>query len=120
MIKLSSNNWFFCFILFGLFTLVFLNCASFRELPISTKESSEIIGVFSNDCYSSDSNSNRNLWWFIEPKYKTDEKNLKVKLELNNKSKLKAYLIRENKIVREKVIKGKFKDNKCYYTRRVF
>ncbi len=43
-----------------------------------------------------------------------------VRLELTKENKLKAFLIKDGKTISEKLIKGKFKKDNCYYTKRVF
>ncbi|ASB50367.1 hypothetical protein [Alkalitalea saponilacus] len=97
------------------------SCAPFRALPEPINKSYEIAGIYSNDCNRTDARREKKLWELIEPKYNNiTEEDLFVFLEIENDKRLKAYLINKNDTIREKQIRGKFKDDQCFYTRRTF
>lgn len=107
-------------------TLIFMlaislhSCAPFRDLPKPINKSHEMTGIYSDDCTDTDIQYMNKLWNLLEPKYKKSAEGQFVFLKIENDKQLKAYLISENDTIREKQIKGKFKDDQCFYTRRIF
>jgi hypothetical protein len=95
-------------------------CAPFATLPKTAVKSSEIVGIYSNDCDTTNSWKKNKLWELIDPKYISGEDSLFVKFEITPNNRIKAHLIKDNKILAEKTIKAKLKKDQCYYTRRVF
>jgi len=97
------------------------SCAPFGTLPQKTDRENKIMGVYSNDC---DSTSNRylkqRLWEKIDLKNSIDKDSLLVRFEITEDMKLKAQLLNDKELLQEKIIKGKFKEDGCFYTRRQF
>jgi hypothetical protein len=56
----------------------------------------------------------------IDFKNSIPEVGLRVKIKILNKNRLRAQLVRGNNIISEKIIKGSIKEDKCFYTRRIF
>lgn len=101
----------------------FQSCSPFTKIPKSAKEYSEIKGIYSNDCDSvicdGDARTTKvKLWDLIDKNYKNTENSLLVKFELIQDKKLKVQLIRDTIILEEKIIKGNFNKDNCYYTQR--
>ena len=103
-----------------LLALAIQSCATFSSLPASVEKSTEIVGVYSNDCDSTDSFGKRKLWQLIDYKDSIEEDNLIVRFEVTENHTLNAFLFRDNEVIAEKLINGKFKKDNCYYTRRDF
>lgn len=96
------------------------SCAPFKTLQKKPESISSVIGTYKNDCDSTDSWREKKLWQLIDPKYSTEKDSLLVRFEITNRNKLKAFLIDDSVTIAEKIIKGKFKEDNCYYTKRVF
>jgi hypothetical protein len=117
MNKPHLGNW---IALIFAFAISIQSCAPFRTLPEPINKSLEIAGIYSNDCDSTDAWTEKTLWELIEPKYNMKEEGLLVLLDIENDKRLKANLISKNDTIREKLIKGRFRDDQCFYTRRLF
>lgn len=96
------------------------HCASFTPLPAAVSKPLAVAGLYSNDQDSVQGCDDRKLWSFIDKKYKSTEANLYVRFELTGENKIKAQLRRQNETLSEKTIRGGFKGDNAYYTRKVF
>lgn len=103
-----------------LIMLINQSCASFKQLPNNIENSAQIIGTYNNDCDSTDHWTDLKLWKLIDSKSSIEEDSFKVRIEISEKNQLIAYLISDSTTISEKLIKGKFKEDNCYYTKRVF
>lgn len=100
--------------------MTFSQCAPFKPLPAGVKSYNEILGLYNNTCDSSDNWYKQNLWdnfIYIE---KLDSTGLIVELDTNLKGKLIIQLIKDDTVLYNAQVKGKFKDDNCYYTKRKF
>ncbi len=95
------------------------SCAPFSTLCKTVDESSKIEGLYYNDCHT-DTIYPRRLWALIDYKHEVKEDSLLVKMEIISDIMLKAQLIRKDDILVEKIFKGEFKEDNCFYTRRRF
>ena len=118
MRKTFYLKWFVVFLILA--SPFIQSCAPFKTLQKSPESTSSILGTYSNDCDSTDSWQEQKLWQLINPKNPIEKDSLFVRLEITDKNQLKASLIDDSLTIDEKIIKGKFKEDNCYYTKRVF
>jgi len=110
----------FRFLFFTSFIVTLSQCAPFKPLPAGVKGCDEIFGLYNNTCDSTDKRHSQNLWDKIVYKEKLDSTGLNVKLDTNHKGKLIIQLIKNDTVLNTAQIKGKFKEDNCYYTKRKF
>jgi hypothetical protein len=105
-----------------LLALLLQSCSQFKEVTKTINPKSEIFGVYSNDCDSIDKKNatKKQFWQTIDKKYKPEKTGLEVKILSTKNNKLIAQLIERDSVISEKIIKGHFKDDQCYYKRRFF
>ena len=96
------------------------SCAPFSKLPNILIESKNIEGIYFNECKADTSLRGRTLWSLIDYKSEVKSDSLFVKIDINQDEMLCAYLIKQDCVLVEKVIKGKFEDDGCFYSRRQF
>jgi hypothetical protein len=106
--------------LFLLVAIVSQSCTTFKPITRQPKRSQEIAGIYSNDFDSTSSWYKEKLWQIIQPKKAPKEDSLQVRFEITPKNKLKAQLLKNDSIIAEKIIKGEFREDQCYYVRRRF
>jgi len=112
----------FLFLVLAVLTLLFQSCTPFKVVSNTINQRTEISGVYSNDCDSTNNKhaSKKQLWQSIDEKYIEVKPGLVVKVQETKKNKLFAQLIECDSVIREKIITGYFKDDQCYYKRRFF
>lgn len=100
-----------------LFFLINQGCAPFSELP-AVQASENIEGIYFNDNPADTTWKKRSLWSLIDYKSEIEEDSLLVSFRKTDDEMLSAYLMVKDSILVEHKIKGKFKDDGCYYSRR--
>jgi len=134
------NVFFLCLIV-----LVFQSCLQYKMYisPNDINSQYDVEGVYSNVMVI-DTLKNRGqridgvfyFWWEVDSlkhkAYRTEtlwrlidrreikEDSIRVKVEIVNPKSLKFSFLRNDEIIGTKLLKGKFKKDKCFYTRRVF
>ncbi len=105
-----------------LLTLFFQSCSPFKEVTKTINPKTEIIGLYSNDCDSIDNkySAKKQLWQTVDKKFIAKKVGLEVKIHLTKNTKLFVQLIDNDSVISEKIIKGHYKDDECYYKRRFF
>jgi len=132
--------------LFWILSIVVLqSCASFSVLPKNISNHSSIEGIYSNltviDTFNIiDTTSiagatiwaNENylqselrkyadsFWSKIDYKHEIKTNNIVVKVEIINSKKLQFSFVKNGEIIGTKKLKGRFKKDECFYTRRQF
>ena len=96
------------------------SCAPFSSLPKTMKESRNIKGIYLNDCRTDSAQRSRTLWSLVDYKSEVKRDGLTVKFEIIEDEMLKAYLMTRDSVLVEKIIKGKFNEDGCFYSRRQF
>ena len=98
------------------------SCSPFKEVTNTISNRREIFGAYENDCDSVDNEyaSKNQLWQTIDKNYIAGKTGLLVTIQETQNNKLLAQLIDGDSLINEKIIKGHFKDDKCYYKRRFF
>ncbi len=95
------------------------SCTSYSTLPYGYKTQNSIEGFYHNDpCINPF--GNYKLWDFIHKKSSLDKDSLIVSLKLLKKNKMQAKLYDGKKVVAEKTLKIKRKEDSCYYPKRKF
>lgn len=102
-----------------LIMVISYSCATFSELP-SIRNSRNIEGIYFNDNPADSSWNSRTLWSLIDYKSEVKGDSLLVKLSFTEDNMLIACLMINDKLLVEKKVKGKLKDDGCYYSRRQF
>ncbi|MEO7991513.1 MAG: hypothetical protein ABI663_18315 [Chryseolinea sp.] len=112
----------FLFLVIVLLTLFFQSCQPFKELPKAISPKTEIIGLYSNDCDSIDNkySTKKQLWQTVDKKFNAEKAGLEVKILMTKNNKLFVQLIDNDSVISEKIIKGQYKNDECYYKRRFF
>lgn len=146
MILKLFKNIFTCFEIL-LLGFILQSCASFPDVPKNVKPSSEIVGIYSNDCDSAWGSSRLVKLWRLVDKdskftfkeedstlvlgstpdnrptidyVKIKEDSFFVRFEITQENQLKAQLIKTNEVLAEKIINGEFEEDQSYYTPRDF
>ena len=103
-------------------TIFLKSCSPFKEVTNTISNRTEIFGAYENDCDSVDNEyaSKNQLWQTIDKNYIAGKTGLLVTIQETQNNKLLAQLIDGDSLINEKIIKGHFKDDKCYYKRRFF
>lgn len=111
-----------------IFCLLFISCRSFKDTgndkvtPLVKSNLSILNGTYANVAvYDSTDYSGWSLWTsiFEEPSYLENWQNCTVELKTKNNRAIKAKLLLNNKVIKERVIHGKIK-NGYFYRRPVF
>ena len=111
-----KNGIFLCLIL-----LLVQSCTTYSVLPKNINNHSCIEGVYSNMSGTDTIKSRgRTLWSVVDWKHEIKIDNISVKIEIVNPKKLRIIFIENYKNIGEKLLKGKFKEDECFYTRRQF
>jgi hypothetical protein len=105
------------FILLSLFTMLFSSCISYNILPENVSEKSNIVGFYLND---SNDKYNTRIWQVLDYKREIKEDSITVRVEILNEKTLSFTFLKDNEVIGKKLVKGKFKDDNCFYKRRVF
>ncbi len=99
------------------------SCTTYSVLPKNISNHSSIEGVYSNMSETDSERTysyTRSLWSVIDHKREIKADSISVKVEIINSKELKFSFFRDDEIVGIKWLKGKFKEDECFYTRRVF
>ena len=106
----------------ALLVLFFQSCSPFKEVTKTNNPKNEIFNVYSNDCDSTDNKiaTKKQLWNTIDKNYFAEKTGLEVKILSSKNNKLLVQLIDKDSVISEKIIRGHFKDDQCYYKRRFF
>ncbi len=99
--------------------LINQGCAPFSKLPV-IQSPENIEGTYYNKSIPDSVLRERTLWSLIDYKREVKRDSLLVKFLKTEEGMLKAILMTRDSVFVEKTIKGKFKDDGCYYTRRQF
>jgi hypothetical protein len=125
--------------------VVIQSCTTFSVLPKNVSNRSDIEGVYSNiskcdtlkflleegwwenmnilkvDYYLKHPYETRTtIWGKLDTKHEIKTDSIIVKTEIVNSKRIKFSFIRNDEIIGTKLLKGKFKKNECFYTRRIF
>ena len=95
------------------------SCTTYSPLPYNYKTSNSIDGIYLNDPCINPFGEYK-LWDFIHNKSSLDKDSLRVSLKIIGETELQAKLFDGDKIVAEKILKVKIKEDSCYYTKRKF
>ena len=104
-----------------LLSLSLFSCTSFCDVSGIDGDHNNIAGTYLNDCDSiDDSESSRTeyyhkLWKVIDKKYESKECGLHIRISETRGGKLLAQLMRQDTVISEKLIRGHFRKNGCYY-----
>ena len=104
-------------IILSLFTMLFSSCISYNILPENVSEKSNIVGFYLND--SNDKYDTR-IWQVLDYKHEIKEDSITTRVEILNEKTLSFTFLKDNDVIGKKLVKGKFKDDNCFYKRRVF
>ncbi len=104
-------------IFLGLFPLLFSSCISYNILPENVSEKSKISGLYMNDSYDE---YNTTIWYLLDYNHDIKKDSMIVKIDILDKKKLSFTFIKDNEVIGQKIIKGKFKEDNCFYKRRFF
>lgn len=109
-----------CFVI--LLSIGLLSCTSFKNYPIKEREiSSKLEGEYINHSDTLNKHHIRSLWSVLDPKYKdSTAENSLVKLEIDPEKKITATLLSADTIRKQIQLKGKFKEDGAFYTKRKF
>ena len=126
--KKTKHNSTFCrglvslVVVTALLTLFFQSCKPFKEITKTNNSKTEILGVYSNDCDSIDNKyaTKKQLWQTVDKNYIPEKAGLEVRIQSTKNNKLFVQLIDSDSVISEKIIKGHFKNDQCYYKRRYF
>ncbi len=112
----------FTYLATAVLTIFLPSCSPFKDVTNTISHRTEIFGVYENDCDSVDNNyaTKNQLWQTIDKNYIAGKNGLLVRIQESKNNKLFAQLIDGDRIVSEKLIKGHFKNDMCYYKRRFF
>ncbi len=107
-------------VVFALVVFHFSGCAPFKPLSVQIADSTEIFGTYRNACDSTDFWYKADLWNNVDEKYRNEAEGLTVKIDRNAEGMLRFQLMSNDSAISETIVKGKFKDDNCYYSRRKF
>lgn len=106
--------------LFGL-TILTQGCTTYKVLLSNISLTSNLEGVYSNISYFDSINKRKTtLWRILDQKNEVQTDSISVRLDIIDTKSIKVSFLDKNKLIKEKVIKGKTKEDKCFYTRRRF
>ena len=95
------------------------SCTSYSSLPYGYKTQNSIDGFYHNDpCINPF--GNYKLWDLVHKKSSLDKDSLMVGFKRLGDNKMQAKLYDGEKVVAEKVMKIKIKEDSCYYKKRKF
>ena len=102
--------------------LFFQSCTTYSLLPENISNYSEIKGIYSNNSKVDTTSAWREarIWQLLDYKREIREDSLFVKIDIIDTKSLKIMFLRNDEKIGEKQIKGKFRDDNCFYTRRKF
>jgi hypothetical protein len=86
-------------------------------LPKNISNYSYIEGIYSN---ISINKREIRLWQLVDHRHEIKSDSINVKVEIVNPKTLKFTFLRSNEKIGEKLVKGGFQAEKCFYTRRRF
>ena len=110
-----------CLIMLLALASTFTSCAPFKALNQSDITAQKIEGRYKNKSLPSQTYkrlSNGYLWEKIDWRSDFEDSSLVVELTINPKNKIVASLYDGDTLLKQKVIKGKFRKNGCYHLRR--
>jgi len=131
--------WFLCLI-----CLVAQSCTTYSVLPKNIRNHSDIEGVYSNvseidtmknigqridsvfyrwwevDSLKHKAYRTKTIWSIVNRKHEIKVDTIIVKIEIVNTKSLMFSFSKDNDIIGTKLLKGKFKKDECFYTRRIF
>ena len=100
--------------------LVLQSCTTYSVLPTNISNRSCIEGIYSNMSAAGKYNHERSFWELVDYKRAIKGDSISMKVEIVNSKSLKFSFIKNDEIIGTKRLKGKFKENECFYTRRTF
>ena len=103
-------------IILVLISLLVQSCATYGVLPNNINHHSYIEGIYSNTSVS----GTRSLWDLIGGSHeiKADSTVAKIKIEIIDATTLKITFLENDENIGEKLLKGKFKENECFYVKK--
>jgi len=93
-------------------------------LPKNISNHRSIEGIYSNiseiDTLKHKAYCTETIWNMFGRKREIKADGINVKIEIVNSKRLKFLFLKDDEIIKTKLLKGKFKKDECFYTRRVF
>ncbi|MBP1644652.1 MAG: hypothetical protein H6Q16_227 [Bacteroidetes bacterium] len=105
------------FMLLSSLAFLFNSCITYKDLPENVSEKSKISGLYINDSYDKE---DTRIWQLLDYKHEIKKDSMIVKIDILDKKKLSFTFIKDNEVIGKKIIKGKFKEDNCFYKRRFF
>ncbi len=103
-------------------TLIVACGAPFKELTYTNSSRLDFEGTYKNYCDTSKTKNYRKieLWKNFDRKTEFIDSNYEIQLSLQGDKRLLAKLFLKDSLIEEETIKGKIKEDSCFYARRKF